>query len=52
MVNIRSFGCSMLREAMTAGTLQPKPKINGINALPFKPTISISLSIMTVIRAI
>ncbi|MNN65640.1 hypothetical protein D3C81_1811580 [compost metagenome] len=52
MVRVLSFGCSMLRDAITAGTLQPKPIINGMIALPLSPTSSINLSIITVIRAI
>ncbi|MNJ72329.1 hypothetical protein D3C77_689620 [compost metagenome] len=52
MVKVRSLGCSMLREAIMAGTLQPNPMIKGIIAFPFKPASCINLSIITVMRAI
>ncbi|OPY52342.1 MAG: hypothetical protein A4E48_01162 [Methanosaeta sp. PtaU1.Bin060] len=37
MVIILSFSSSMLRAAMIAGTLQPKPIIRGMNERPCRP---------------
>ena len=42
---------SMVRVAMTAGTLQPKPMTNGMNDLPCSPILCISLSMMKAARA-
>ena len=42
---------SMVRVAMTAGTLQPKPMIRGMNDLPCSPILCISLSMMKAARA-
>ncbi|MNC41263.1 hypothetical protein D3C75_900210 [compost metagenome] len=52
VVSMRSLGCSMLRAAIIAGTLQPKPMIKGMNALPLRPIRSIVLSISRQTRAI
>ena len=38
MVNIRSFLSAMVRVAMMAGTVQPKPVIIGTMLFPLKPT--------------
>ena len=43
---------SMVRVAITAGTLQPKPITNGMNDLPCKPMRCISLSMMKAARDI
>ncbi|OPZ97524.1 MAG: hypothetical protein BWY70_01477 [Bacteroidetes bacterium ADurb.Bin408] len=52
MVSKRSFLFSMVRVAIIAGTLQPKPMISGINDLPCKPILCMSLSIINTARAI
>ena len=48
----RSLGCSMVRAAIIAGTLQPNPMIKGMKLFPFKPTACIRRSISIVTRAI
>ena len=52
MVISRERRLSMVRVAITAGTLQPNPIINGINDLPCSPMPCISLSMMKAARAI
>ena len=47
----RSLGCSIVRAAMIPVTLQPKPIINGIKDLPFKPIICITRSVTKAARA-
>ena len=42
---------SMVRVAMTAGTLQPKPIIMGMNDLPCSPMRCMILSMMKAARA-
>ena len=42
---------SMVRVAITAGTLHPKPMMRGINDLPCKPILCISLSMIKAARA-
>ena len=37
---------SIVLVAITAGTLQPKPMINGMNDLPCSPILCMSLSMM------
>ena len=44
MVFSRSFLCSRAREAITAGTEQPKPRRSGIKALPDNPRCPIMSS--------
>ena len=43
---------SMVRVAITAGTLQPNPITSGMNDLPCRPIPCISLSMMKAARAI
>ena len=51
MVMRRDFRLSMLRVAMMAGTLQPKPITMGMNDLPCRPMRCMSLSTMNAARA-
>ena len=51
MVISRERRLSMVRVAITAGTLQPKPIISGMNDLPCRPMPCMSLSIMNAARA-
>ena len=46
MVIIRLFLLSIARVAIIAGTLQPKPITIGMNDLPCRPILCISLSTM------
>ena len=43
---------SMVRVAITAGTLQPKPMMSGMNDLPCSPILCIRRSMMKAARAI
>ena len=43
---------SMVRVAITAGTLQPKPIIRGMKDLPCRPILCITLSMIKAARAI
>ena len=43
---------SIVRVAIMAGTLQPKPITSGMNDLPCSPILCISLSMMKAARAI
>ena len=52
MVMSRDRRLSMVRVAMTAGTLQPNPMTSGMNDLPCRPILCISLSMMKAARAI
>ena len=55
LINIvmrRLLRLSIAREAMIAGTLQPKPITNGINDFPCNPMRCINLSIINAARAI
>ena len=52
IVIIRLFRLSIVREAMIAGTLQPKPMTNGMKDLPCNPILCINLSMMKAARAI
>ena len=52
MVIRRLLRFSMVRVAMMAGTLQPKPMIIGMNDLPCRPILCISLSMMKAALAI
>ena len=52
MVMMRDRRLSMVRVAITAGTLQPKPMISGMNDLPCRPILCISLSMIKAARAI
>ena len=47
----RLRGFSMVRVAMTAGTLQPNPITMGMNDLPCRPMRCISLYMMKAARA-
>ena len=51
MVTSRERRLSMVRVAMTAGTLHPKPMMSGMNDLPWSPMRCISLSMMKAARA-
>ncbi len=51
MVIIRLLRLSMVRVAMMAGTLQPKPMMRGMNDLPWRPMRCITLSMMKAARA-
>ena len=51
MVITRSFLLSSVRVAIMAGTLQPNPISSGMNDLPCKPILCISLSMMKAARA-
>ena len=51
IVTILERRLSMVRVAMTAGTLQPKPMMSGINDLPCSPILCISLSMIKAARA-
>ena len=51
MVTSRLFRLSMLRVAMMAGTLQPKPMTMGMKLFPCRPIRCISLSTMKAARA-
>ena len=42
---------SMVRQAMIAGTLQPKPMISGMNDFPCTPMRCITRSMMNAARA-
>ena len=42
---------SIVRQAMMAGTLQPKPMISGMNDLPCRPMRCITRSMMNAARA-
>ena len=48
----RLLRLSMVRVAIIAGTLQPKPIIKGINDLPCNPILCITLSMIKAARAI
>ena len=50
-VSRRSCWVSRLRVAITAGTLQPKPTINGTKDLPGRPIARIRRSRMKAARA-
>jgi hypothetical protein len=50
VVSTRSCSLSSVRVAITAGTLQPKPTINGTKDLPGRPTRRISRSTMNAAR--
>ena len=52
IVMIRSLGFSSVLVAMMAGTPHPKPVSRGMNDLPCKPILCISLSMMKAARAI
>ena len=52
MVSRRLLRSSMVRVAITAGTLHPKPMIMGMKLLPCNPMRCISLSMMKAARAI
>ena len=52
MVIMRLLLLSMVRVAMMAGTLHPKPMIRGMNDLPCSPILCITLSMMKAARAI
>ena len=41
---------SMVRVAMTAGTLQPKPMMSGMNDLPCSPILCMRRSMMNAAR--
>ena len=51
IVMSRERRLSMVRVAITAGTLQPKPITSGMNDLPCSPMRCISLSMMNAARA-
>ena len=51
IVTSRLRRLSMVRVAITAGTLQPKPMMRGMNDLPWSPILCISLSMMKAARA-
>ena len=51
IVVMRSPGRSIVRVAMMAGTLQPKPTIKGTNAFPGSPRPRIMRSITKAARA-
>ena len=46
MVMSLDFLLSMVRVAITAGTLHPKPMISGMKDFPWSPILCISLSMM------
>ncbi len=50
-VNLRCSGVAKTRVAEIAGTLQPKPTISGMNALPGNPIARMSRSATTAARA-
>lgn len=52
MVMMRERRLSMVRVAITAGTLHPKPMMSGMNDLPCRPILCMSLSMMNAARAI
>ena len=52
MVMIRERRLSMVRVAITAGTLQPKPMMSGMNDLPCNPILCMRRSMMKAARAI
>ena len=47
----RLLRLSIVREAMTAGTLHPNPITSGMNDLPCRPMQCITLSMMKAARA-
>ena len=51
MVIRRLLRLSIVRQAMMAGTLQPKPMIIGMNDLPCRPMRCITRSMMKAARA-
>ena len=51
MVIRRLLRLSMVRQAMIAGTLQPKPMISGMNDFPCTPMRCITRSMMNAARA-
>ena len=51
MVTRRLFGLSMVRVAMTAGTLHPKPMTIGMKDFPCSPMRCMRLSMMKAARA-
>ena len=51
MVTMRERRLSMVRVAIIAGTLQPKPMMSGINDLPWSPILCMSLSMINAARA-
>ena len=51
MVMRRSRSCSMVREAMTAGTPQPEPISIGMKDLPDRPNLRKIRSMMNATRA-
>ena len=51
-VSRRCFGLPNTRVAEIAGTLQPKPTMSGMNALPGRPMDFITRSVTTAARAI
>ena len=50
MVTRRDRLLSMVRVDITAGTLQPKPMMSGINDLPCSPILCMILSMMNAAR--
>ena len=52
MVTIRERRLSMVRVAITAGTLHPKLMMSGMNDLPCSPILCIILSMIKAARAI
>ena len=52
IVSSLSFSSAIVRVAIIAGTLHPKPNISGIKALPGRPMLCISLSITNAALAI
>ena len=51
IVMSRERRLSMVRVAMTAGTLQPKPMMSGMNDLPCSPIRCMRRSMMKAARA-
>ena len=51
MVISRLLRLSIVRQAMIAGTLQPKPMMRGMNDLPCSPARCITRSMMKAARA-
>ena len=51
MVISRLLRLSIVRQAMIAGTLQPKPMMSGMNDLPCRPMRCITRSMMKAARA-
>ena len=49
---MRLLRLSIVRVAMTAGTLQPNPITKGMNDLPCNPILCMILSMMKAARAI